>query len=75
MDSSVLEKLKDTRISGRLIEIKPDRGPGARRNDGPRDGARGGFERRDERPRYDRDERPARGDRDEKPFRKPRHKA
>ncbi|MFJ4016601.1 DEAD/DEAH box helicase [Microbacterium sp. NPDC090014] len=39
LDSSVLEKLKDTRISGRLIEIKPDRGPGARRNDGPRDGA------------------------------------
>ena len=75
LDSSVLEKLKDTRISGRLIEIKPDRGPGARRNDGPRDGARGGFERRDDRPRYDRDDRPARTDeRGEKPFRKPRHK-
>ena len=67
LDSSVLDKLKDTRISGRLIEIKPDRGPGARRNDGPRDGARGGFDRRDDRP--------ARNDeRGEKPFRKPRHK-
>ncbi len=76
LDSSVLEKLKDTRISGRLIEIKPDRGPGARRNDGPRDaGSRGGYDRRDERPRYDRDDRPERGDdRGEKPFRKPRHK-
>nr|WP_236571185.1 DEAD/DEAH box helicase [Microbacterium hydrocarbonoxydans] len=76
LDSSVLEKLKDTRISGRLIEIKPDRGPAARRGDGPRDGgARGGFDRRDDRPRYDRDDRPARTDeRGEKPFRKPRHK-
>ncbi len=72
LDSSVLEKLKDTRISGRLIEIKPDRGPASRRNDGPRDaGARGGSDR----PRYDRDDRPARTDeRGEKPFRKPRHK-
>jgi len=69
MDSSVLEKLRDTRISGRLIEIKPDRGPrGGARRDGDR------FERRD-RPSYgDRDDRPARGDRDEKSFRKPRHK-
>ncbi|WP_241795141.1 DEAD/DEAH box helicase [Microbacterium sp. C5A9] len=79
LDSSVLDKLKDTRISGRLIEIKPDRGPGARRNDGPRDGGGRGdrFERRDrdDRPRYDRDDRPARSDeRGEKPFRKPRHK-
>ncbi|MEV7609124.1 DEAD/DEAH box helicase [Microbacterium sp. NPDC089320] len=76
LDSSVLDKLKDTRISGRLIEIKPDRGPGARRNDGPRDaGSRGGYDRRDDRPRYDRDDRPSRGDdRGEKPFRKPRHK-
>ena len=72
LDSSVLDKLRDTRISGRLIEIKPDRGPAARRNDGPRDaGARGGFDR----PRYDREDRPARSDeRGEKPFRKPRHK-
>ncbi|MFJ4997165.1 DEAD/DEAH box helicase [Microbacterium sp. NPDC088619] len=72
LDSSVLEKLKDTRISGRLIEIKPDRGPASRRNDGPRDaGARGSYDR----PRYDREDRPARtDDRGEKPFRKPRHK-
>ncbi|KJL46470.1 ATP-dependent RNA helicase DeaD [Microbacterium hydrocarbonoxydans] len=69
MDPSVLEKLRDTRISGRLIEIKPDRGPrGGARRDGDR------FERRD-RPSYgDRDDRPARGDRDDRTFRKPRHK-
>ncbi|MFK3679249.1 DEAD/DEAH box helicase [Microbacterium sp. NPDC090218] len=69
LDPSVLEKLRDTRISGRLIEIKPDRGPGGARRAAPREGARGDrFERRD------RDERPARDGRDEKPFRKPRHK-
>ena len=69
MDPSVLEKLRDTRISGRLIEIKPDRGPrGGARRDGDR------FERRD-RPSYGgRDDRPARGDRDDRTFRKPRHK-
>ncbi|WP_292908898.1 DEAD/DEAH box helicase [Microbacterium sp.] len=69
MDASVLEKLRDTRISGRLIEIKPDRGPrGGARRDGDR------FERRD-RPSYgDRDDRPAREDREDKPFRKPRRK-
>nr|WP_102192033.1 DEAD/DEAH box helicase [Microbacterium aurantiacum] len=34
MDPSVLEKLRDTRISGRLIEIKADRGaPGRRSRD------------------------------------------
>nr|WP_314841684.1 DEAD/DEAH box helicase [uncultured Microbacterium sp.] len=67
LDSAVLEKLRDTRISGRLIEIKPDRGPAGRRSSGPRDaGARGD--------RFDRDDRPARTDRDDKPFRKPRHK-
>lgn len=74
LDPAVLEKLRDTRISGRLIEIKPDRGPGgARRSAGSRDshdsGGRGGYERRD------RDDRPARDSRDEKPFRKPRHKS
>ena len=67
LSPAVLEKLSDTRISGRLIEIKPDRGPAGRR---PRDTDEGDrFERRD------RDDRPARNDRDEKPFRKPRHKA
>ncbi|KNY07112.1 MULTISPECIES: DEAD/DEAH box helicase [unclassified Microbacterium] len=70
LDPAVLAKLSDTRISGRLIEIKPDRGPGARR--APREGGRDRFERRDERPRYDRrDDRPTRDDR---PARKPRHK-
>lgn len=75
LSSSVLEKLRDTRISGRLIEIKPDRGPGARRG-GPRDGGRDGGDRFERRDRPDRrDERPARsGDREDRPFRKPRHK-
>ncbi|MGW8483903.1 DEAD/DEAH box helicase [Microbacterium sp. NPDC055903] len=61
LDASVLEKLRDTRISGRLIEIKPDRGPrgGARRENGDR------FERSSR----------GRDDRDERPYRKPRHKA
>ncbi|WP_420064060.1 DEAD/DEAH box helicase [Microbacterium istanbulense] len=66
LDQAVLDKLRDTRVSGRLIEIKPDRGPrggGRRDNDG---GGRGG--------RYNRDDRAPRGDRDDKPFRKPRHK-
>jgi ATP-dependent RNA helicase DeaD len=67
LDPAVLEKLRDTRISGRLIEIKPDRGPGGARRTAPRDG--GKFERRD------RDDRPARDNRDEKPYRKPRHKS
>ena len=64
LDPRVLDKLRDTRISGRLIEIKPDRGPrGGGRRDGDRDAGRsGGYERRD------------RDDRDDKPFRKPRHK-
>ncbi|WP_372967264.1 DEAD/DEAH box helicase [Microbacterium sp.] len=74
LDSSVLDKLKDTRISGRLIEIKPDRGPAGRRSGGPRDS--GSRDDRYERPRQDRDDRSARSDeRSEKPFRKPRHKA
>jgi len=67
MNPAVLDKLKDTRISGRLIEIKADRGAPGRRN-GADGGSRGGYERRD-RPSYG--DRPAR---DDKPFRKPRHK-
>jgi len=62
MPASVLEKLRDTRISGRAIEIKPDRGPrggGARR---PREDRDGGYERRD------------RSSYDDRPARKPRHK-
>ena len=87
LDASVLEKLRDTRISGRLIEIKPDRGVPNRR--APRDGDRRDGDRRggyqdDRRGRdagrdrgYSRDDRPVRGDRferDDRPARKPRHK-
>ncbi|HWS51045.1 MAG TPA: DEAD/DEAH box helicase [Microbacterium sp.] len=61
LDPAVLEKLRDTRISGRLIEIRADRGAPGRRS-------------RDEGDRRDRDDRPVRGDREDKPFRKPRHK-
>lgn len=70
LDPAVLDKLRDTRISGRLIEIAPDRGPGARR--APRDGGRDRFDRRDDRPRSGR--RDDRSDRDDRPARKPRHK-
>ncbi|GAA1525983.1 ATP-dependent RNA helicase DeaD [Microbacterium ginsengiterrae] len=42
MDASVLDKLRDTRISGRLIEIKADRGAPGRRD----------GERRDRKPRH-----------------------
>jgi ATP-dependent RNA helicase DeaD len=47
MDPSVLDKLRDTRISGRLIEIKPDRGVPNRRSTRDRDdhGSRGGYDR------------------------------
>lgn len=47
LDAAVLDRLRDTRISGRLIEIKPDRGPaGGRRpsydrDERPRGGDRG----------------------------------
>jgi len=58
LDPSVLAKLSDTRISGRLIEIKPDRGVPSRR--APRDGDHRGADRS-----HHRDDRPAR---------KPRHK-
>lgn len=76
LDPAVLDKLRDTRISGRLIEIAPDRGPGARRGSSSRDGdGRGRPTRYDRADRRDRDERPAHGDREEKPFRKPRHKS
>ncbi|MFK0401282.1 DEAD/DEAH box helicase [Microbacterium sp. NPDC090225] len=74
LDPAVLDKLSGTRISGQLIQIKPDRGPGARRG-GPRDGgARFDRRDRDDRPQRNDDSRPPRGDREEKPFRKPRHK-
>ncbi|MEQ6898266.1 DEAD/DEAH box helicase [Microbacterium sp. KR10-403] len=65
LDPAVLDKLSGTRISGKLIQMKPDRGAPNRRH--PRDG----FDdrpRRDDRPSY-RDR-----DRDDRPPRKPRHK-
>ncbi|XKG42072.1 DEAD/DEAH box helicase [Microbacterium marinum] len=60
MDSSVLDRLRDTRISGQRINIAPDRGrPGHRRDDTRRD------DTRRDRPQRSFDDRPAR---------KPRHK-
>ena len=50
MPQSTLDKLADTRISGRLIEIKPDRG-------GARGGSRGGDDRGGYRGNRDRDDR------------------
>ncbi|GAB2710156.1 DEAD/DEAH box helicase [Microbacterium marinum] len=65
MDSSVLDRLRDTRISGQRINIAPDRGrPGHRRDDTRRDDTRRDDTRRD-RPQRSFDDRPAR---------KPRHK-
>lgn len=83
-----LERLDGTRISGRLIELRPDRGA-PRRGDRDRDGRGGGRYQRDDRPRRDdrydrprrddRDDRPRDDDRagdpgDDRPARKPRHK-
>nr|WP_256971470.1 DEAD/DEAH box helicase [Microbacterium esteraromaticum] len=82
LDPSVLDKLRDTRISGQLIEIKPDRGVPGRRNSrddergggyskGPRDGGGrdGGYQR--DRGGYQRDDRGHASS----PARKPRHKS
>ncbi|MFJ2979268.1 DEAD/DEAH box helicase [Curtobacterium sp. NPDC087082] len=70
MDAGVLDRLTDTRISGKLIEIKPDRrgggGGGARRYDRDDRGPRAGGRDRDDRG-------PRRYDRDERAERKPRH--
>ncbi|WEG10274.1 DEAD/DEAH box helicase [Microbacterium horticulturae] len=63
LDPSVLDKLSGTRISGKLIQMRPDRGAPNRRH--PRDGF-------DDRPR--RDDRPSYRDCDDRPPRKPRHK-
>lgn len=80
LDPAVLDKLRDTRISGQLIQIKPDRGvPGHR---GPRDDdRRGGYSKggRDDRGGrgYSRDGGYSRDrgyQRDDRPTRKPRHK-
>nr|WP_258046266.1 DEAD/DEAH box helicase [Leifsonia shinshuensis] len=77
LPAGTLSRLEGTRISGKLIEIRPDRGAGARRERGAWEERRG----RDERPRRDdrrgRDDRPSRDDRparDERPPRKPRHR-
>ena len=81
LDAGVLEKLRDTRISGQLINIRPDRGAPARRSYGDRDGGRsygggdrGGRSYGGERRSYG--DRPARDDRggDDRPARKPRHR-
>jgi len=70
MDPGVLDRLSDTRISGKLIEIKPDRRGGGRRYDRDDRDSRGDrgprAPRRDDRPRRD-------DDGDDRPFRKPRH--
>lgn len=68
LDPGVLDRLRDTRISGRLIEIKPDRGVPNRR--APRD-ADGRAPRDTDRPRRT-DDRPRRDE--DRPYRKPRHK-
>ena len=60
LSKSVLKKLESTRVSGKLIELKPDRGRGGR----PRQ------DRDDRPPRRDRDDRPARRDRDDRPARR-----
>lgn len=65
LPGDVFDRLAGTRISGRLIELRPDTGAPRRRT------------RDDERPprRYRDDDRPDRTARDdEKPYRKPRHK-
>ncbi|MFF2493831.1 DEAD/DEAH box helicase [Agromyces sp. NPDC058064] len=67
-----LERLDGTRISGRLIELRPDRGAPRRRDrdDRDRDGRGGGRYGRDDRPRRDdRYDRPRRDDRDDRPRR------
>ncbi|WP_433861952.1 hypothetical protein [Streptomyces sp. L7] len=65
LPSDTLSRLEGTRISGKLIEIRPDRGAGARRE-------RGQWEER--RPREQRRGRDDRNDRDDRPARKPRHR-
>ncbi len=69
---AVLERLRDTRISGRPIEIRPDEGrPGGRARS--RDGRTSSAPRRDA-PGRDRNDAPSRDRKDDRPPRKPRHK-
>ncbi|WP_308491081.1 DEAD/DEAH box helicase [Microbacterium terrisoli] len=79
LDPAVLERLRDTRISGRLIEITADRGaPNRRRPARHDDDRRPARHDGDHRSSYtDRDDRRPREDRtarDDRPPRKPRHK-
>ncbi|WP_121060796.1 DEAD/DEAH box helicase [Microbacterium telephonicum] len=84
LSAETLERLKDTRISGQLIDLRLDTGAPRRRD---RDG--GGYQGRDDRPRRDYGDRPRRDhddrprrdygdrprqDRDDRPPRKPRHR-
>ncbi|GLI28535.1 ATP-dependent RNA helicase DeaD [Agromyces rhizosphaerae] len=62
LPGDVLDRLSGTRISGKLIELRPDTGAPKRRD------------RDDRGPRRDRDDRAPRRDRDDRPPRKPRHK-
>ncbi|MDT0157089.1 DEAD/DEAH box helicase [Microbacterium sp. ARD32] len=76
LDPAVLDKLRDTRISGRLIEIRPDRGVPNRRAPRERDDRRDGPHRsgyQDDRRGRD-GSRERSHNRDDRPARKPRHK-
>lgn len=82
LPAATLRKLGDTRISGRLIELKPDRGPrrGASRDERGGSGDRGDrpvrgswAERNDRSPRRDDGGAGRDGGRDDRPARKPRH--
>ena len=60
LPGDTLARLENTRISGRLIELRPDRGAPRRSGGGDRDDRRGA--------------RPPRDGGDDRPIRKPRHK-
>jgi len=71
LDPAVLGRLRDTRISGRPIDIRPDAGrPGGRPRSRDDRAPRAPRRDRDDAPRRDRDD-----DRRDRPPRKPRHKA
>jgi len=63
-----LERLDGTRISGRLIELRPDRGAPPRRDGGRDGGPRRSYGDRDDRPRRSYDDKPRRSY-DDKPAR------
>ncbi len=72
LPSGTLDKLSETRISGKLIEIRPDSSGGAR---GGYQGGKGGFKK----DRYERSDRQGgdikpRRESGDKPYKKPRHK-